>query len=86
MEKFKYGPIIYNCVDEEDDSGNYYWAGEPPVAYDQWGVPVDRHGKQTLPLDCPFTKPSTVISMPGAIFLSVKNFRMCWSFTLQVTI
>jgi len=54
MEKFKYGPITYNCVDEEDDSGNYYWAGEPPVAYDQWGVPVDRHGKQTLPLDCPF--------------------------------
>ena len=54
MAKFKFGPITYNCVDEEDDSGNYYWAGEPPVSYDRWGIPVDRHGKQTLPLDCPF--------------------------------
>jgi hypothetical protein len=54
MEKFKYGPLIYNCVNEEDDSGNYYWPGEPPVGYDKWGVPVDRYKKQVLPLSCPF--------------------------------
>ena len=54
MEKFKYGPLIYNCVNEEDDSGNYYWPGEPPVGYDKWGVPVDRFERQVLPINCPF--------------------------------
>ena len=55
-EKFKYGPLIWNCIgDEEDDEeGNYYWPGNPPVAYDDLGVPVDKDGRQCLPLDCPF--------------------------------
>jgi hypothetical protein len=55
-EKFKYGPLIWNCVgrDVEDDENNYYWPGSPPVAYDEMGLPVDKDGRQCLPLDCPF--------------------------------
>jgi len=53
-EKFKYGPLIYNCIGDENEEGNYYWPGHPPVAYDDTGVPIDRDGKQCLPLDCPF--------------------------------
>ena len=34
-EKFRYGPLVYNCFGEEDDSGNYWWPGNPPVAYEQ---------------------------------------------------
>jgi hypothetical protein len=33
-EKFKYGPLVWNHVDEEHDSGNYWWSGLPPVNYD----------------------------------------------------
>ena len=55
-EKFKYGPLVWNCAgqDFEDDENNYYWPGNPPVAYDEWGLPVDKDGRQCLPLDCPF--------------------------------
>ncbi len=55
-EKFKYGPLVYNCIGdaEDDEEGNYYWPGNPPVGYDELGVPVDKDGRQCLPLDCPF--------------------------------
>jgi hypothetical protein len=55
-EKFKYGPLVWNCIgqDGEDDEGNYYWPGNPPVAYDEMGLPVDKDGRQCLPIDCPF--------------------------------
>jgi len=53
-EKFKYGPLVYNCIGDENEEGNYYWPGHPPVAYDELGVPVDKDGRQCLPLDCPF--------------------------------
>ena len=55
-EKFKYGPLIWNCIGEEEDDeeGNYYWPGNPPVAYDEWDLPVDKDGKQCLPLSSPF--------------------------------
>lgn len=53
MEKFKYGPLIWNHTEEEDDSGNYYWSGRPPVGYDEMGIPIDDKGLQCLPLSCP---------------------------------
>jgi hypothetical protein len=35
-EKFTYGPLVYNSLNEEsDDSGNYWWAGNAPVAYEE---------------------------------------------------
>ena len=54
IEKFKFGPLVYNCINEDNEDGNYYWPGNPPVDYDQWGIPIDTNGKQCLGLDCPF--------------------------------
>tara|TARA_A100001011_G_scaffold220008_1_gene227974 strand:- start:3421 stop:3846 length:426 start_codon:yes stop_codon:yes gene_type:complete len=54
MEKFKYGPLVWNSGGDNDDEGNYYWAGKPPVSYDSMKVPVDIDGRQCLPMDCPF--------------------------------
>ena len=55
-EKFKYGPLVYNCFGEDDDSGNYWWAGAPPVAYEEpsgpFRMPVDEYGNQCLPGNC----------------------------------
>ena len=55
-EKFKYGPLVYNCLGEDDDSGNYWWAGNPPVAYEEesgpYRIPVDANGNQCLPGEC----------------------------------
>jgi len=34
MEIYKYGPLVYNTPDSEEDTGNYYWSGSPPVGYD----------------------------------------------------
>ena len=52
-EKFTYGPLIYNSFGEEDDSGNYWWPGNPPVAYEQpkgiYRIPIDSNGNQCLP-------------------------------------
>lgn len=53
MEKFKYGSLIWNCVNEDDESGNYFWNGNPPVAYDDDGIPVDEEGMQCLPVQSP---------------------------------
>ena len=55
-KKFRYGPLVYNCIADEDDSGNYWWAGNPPVAYEEesgpYRMPVDSFGNQCLPGDC----------------------------------
>jgi len=54
MEQYKYGPLIYNTSDSDDDSGNYYWPGKPPIAYDSEGVPLDSDGFQCLDaVQCP---------------------------------
>lgn len=53
MEKYKYGPLVYNTTADEDDSGNFYWNGMPPVGYDEMGIPVDPNGHQCLPFECP---------------------------------
>ena len=52
-EKFKYGPLIWNHVEEEDDSGNFWWPGLTPVKYDDMGIPTDEKGLQCLPMSCP---------------------------------
>ena len=55
-EKFRYGPLIYNCFGEDDDSGNYWWNGSPVVGYEQpegiWKIPIDEMGNQCLPGEC----------------------------------
>jgi hypothetical protein len=55
-EKFRYGPLVYNCFGEDDDSGNYWWSGAPIVGYEQpegiWKIPVDADGNQCLPGEC----------------------------------
>ena len=52
-EKFKYGPLVWNHVDEEDGSGNYWWPGLAPVKYDEMEIPVDEKNLQCLPITCP---------------------------------
>jgi hypothetical protein len=53
MEKFKYGPLIWNCINEDDESGNYFWNGRPPVGYDTLNIPIDERGMQCLPIESP---------------------------------
>lgn len=47
----KYGPLNY-ITDLNDDEGNYYWPGPPPVGYDDIGIPIDEFGNQCLPGEC----------------------------------
>ena len=70
MEKFKYGPLIYNTVEDENDSGNYWWPGLAPVGYDEIGIPIDAKGLQCLPIDCP-VHPSYRIQNP--VFVEILN-------------
>jgi len=55
-EKFRYGPLIYNHLNDPDDSGNYWWSGTPPVGYEEpsgiYKIPIDAQGNQCLPGDC----------------------------------
>jgi|SRR6056300_60956 len=55
-EKFKYGPLVYNFFGEDDDSGNFWWSGSPPVGYEEptgvYKIPVDEYGNQCLPGEC----------------------------------
>ena len=53
MEKYKYGPLVYNTTTDEDDSGNFYWNGMPPVGYDSMKIPVDPNCNQCLSFECP---------------------------------
>ena len=53
MEKYKYGPLVYNIQGSDDDSGNFYWNGLPPVNYDEMGIPIDKDGNQCLDVKCP---------------------------------
>lgn len=48
MEKFRYGPLLYITQGMDENEGNYYWNGAPPVAYDSDGIPVDAEGMQCL--------------------------------------
>tara|TARA_Y100000389_G_scaffold165312_1_gene169450 strand:- start:182 stop:601 length:420 start_codon:yes stop_codon:yes gene_type:complete len=53
MPKFKYGPLVWNSINDEDESGNYFWNGKPPVDYDSDGIPIDDDGMQCLPIASP---------------------------------
>ena len=54
MEQYKYGPLVYNTTDSDDDTGNYYWPGIAPVNYDDVGIPIDNRGYQCLDVsECP---------------------------------
>jgi|GEM_PF-2636336 hypothetical protein len=56
MEQFKYGPLVYNLSESDDNSGNYYWPGNgnPPVGYDNYSIPIDSDGFQCLDaVQCP---------------------------------
>lgn len=53
MQKFIYGPLIYNTWADSEESGNYYWPGSPPVGYDEMGIPVDEAGNQCLDVSSP---------------------------------
>ena len=54
MEQYKYGPLVYNTSEFDDDTGNYYWPGIAPVGYDDEGIPLDSKGYQCLDaLLCP---------------------------------
>ena len=53
VKKYKYGPLVWNTVDEENDSGNYWWPGSGIVAYDKTNIPIDSEGLQCLPMSSP---------------------------------
>tara|TARA_R110001592_G_scaffold223910_1_gene479413 strand:+ start:206 stop:634 length:429 start_codon:yes stop_codon:yes gene_type:complete len=48
MEQYKYGPLLYNTSESDNESGNYYWNGLAPVGYDRLGIPIDAKGYQCL--------------------------------------
>ena len=52
-KKYKYGPLVWNMIDEDDDSGNYWWSGISPIDYDEMNIPIDTMGLQCLPLSSP---------------------------------
>ena len=47
--KYSYGPLVWNCTSDEDESGNFFWPGSPPCGYDASGIPIDARGMQCLP-------------------------------------
>ncbi len=53
MEKYKYGPLVYITVNDTDEDGNFYWGGNPPVGYDEMGIPIDQNGHQCLSIESP---------------------------------
>lgn len=52
-DKFTYGPLIFVTQGMDEDEGNYYWNGSPPVGYDSEGIPIDKNGFQCLDISCP---------------------------------
>ena len=75
MEKFKYGPLIWNCFTEDDESGNYYWNGSPPVGYDDDGIPIDQEGMQCLPIESP-VHPSWICDKDKLEFNNFLGFKI----------
>ena len=53
MEKYRYGPLIFVTQGMDEEEGNYYWNGNPPVGYDAAGIPIDKNGQQCLDILCP---------------------------------
>ena len=70
MERFTYGPLVYNTVEDisSAEEGNFYWNGFPPVGYDNDDVPIDKDGMQCLPWTSPLHpqfKPATLCYNEG---------------------
>ena len=53
VKKYKYGPLVWNTIDNDDDSGNYWWTGSSIVNYDNMNIPIDSQGLQCLPVSSP---------------------------------
>jgi len=53
MEQYKYGPLVYNTSESDEETGNFYWNGLAPVGYDDLGIPIDSSGFQCLDIACP---------------------------------
>ena len=53
MEKYKYGPLVYITVNDTDEDGNFYFFVNPPVGYDEMGIPIDQNGHQCLSIESP---------------------------------
>lgn len=52
--KFKWGPLFYiTDIFSDNNVGNYYHPGLPPVSYSTRGVPIDENGIECLDLSCP---------------------------------
>ena len=82
MERFTYGPLVYNSVDDisSDEEGNFYWNGFPPVGYDNDDVPIDKDGMQCLPWTSPLHpqfKPATLCYNEGILkdIPTIESFR-----------
>jgi len=55
QDHFRIGPLIYaRDYFEDDPKANYYWSGNPPIKYNDKGVPIDKNGLECLDLKCPF--------------------------------
>ena len=55
QDHFKIGPLIYaNDYFETDPEANYYWPGNPPVKYNDKGIPIDDNGLECLDVNSPF--------------------------------
>ena len=85
MEKFKYGPLIWDHIEEDDNSGNYWWSGSPPVNYDEMGIPIDQRGLQCLPLSSPvhpnYESKHPVFNLPlGEHLPSIKEWKEWFDF------
>ena len=78
MEKFKYGPLIWNCINEDDESGNFYWNGDPPVKYDDMNIPVDENGLQCLPVESPVHPSWTANNVQKEKNDFLYNFKTCF--------
>jgi hypothetical protein len=84
MEKYRFGPLVYASPDMGDTEGNYFWTGNPPVGYDEFGVPIDKNGHQCLDIACPLHpawKPplsEQVYNHGLRVFLPTLEFTRSW--------
>ena len=86
MEQYKYGPLVYNTSESDEETGNFYWNGLAPVGYDDLGIPIDSSGFQCLDLVCPIHPGFTAIECEkesneflGVSIPTISSFREWFS-------
>ena len=86
MEQYKYGPLVYNTSESDDETGNFYWNGLAPVGYDDVGIPIDSSDFQCLDLVCPIHPGFTAIECEkesneflGVSIPTISSFREWFS-------